>query len=302
MNFLNLLARLAELQPETLQGAAPRRAALTRLGQAGVALLPALITALPQQATAGTLDTRTRLDVLTLALTLEYLESEFYAQALGLVSGKGPANVDAFFGSAQNKSAIQAIQTHEASHVALFTRLITDAGSSVPAKPNFDFTGSKNGSRAALYPDVFSNFDTFLKVAQLLEDAGVRAYKGQVEYVQTDNALLESAVRIHSTEARHAAQIRTMRRKRGATVKSWVSPSDAPITAAGTTQNLAYAGEENRAQYLSGPRLVPFASTLPINVATPPLPDAEILAKVAEAFDEPLDAATATSLAQLFMY
>ncbi|UOQ78372.1 ferritin-like domain-containing protein [Hymenobacter sp. 5516J-16] len=171
----------------------------------------------------------TVLDVIKLALTLEYLESEFYTRALAL------PNAATFFGSTENRTAIQTIATHENQHVALLQRLLTEAGAVVPAKPNFDFTGSKNGAQPALYPDVFTNLDTFLRVAQLLEDAGVRAYKGQVEFLVSDNYLLEAFVRTHSTEARHASHIRTMRRQRGAVVKSWVSPSDAAITTAGTT-------------------------------------------------------------------
>lgn len=304
MDFLNLLARLASLDTDAPGTAAPRRAALTRLGQAGAALAPALLAALPTPASAGTQETRTRLDTLKLALKLELLENEFYSRALGLVPG-GPANPAAFFATTAIQTAIQTIQRHEAQHVTLFTRLITDAGSPLDAAPNFDFTGSKNGTRAALYPDVYTNLDTFLRVAQLLEDAGVRAYKGQVEFLQSDNFLLEAALRTHSTEARHAAHIRTLRRQRGATVKSWVSPSDTAITTTGTVPDAVYSTESNTMQYvLLGTTTVkvPFDSTLPINVGTPPLSAAAVLAKVAEAFDEPLDAATAESLLQLFTY
>lgn len=300
MHFLQLLAQLAELKPQQLDTSSPRRAALQRLGQAGSALLPAVLSALPAAA-RDVKDTRTPLDVLTLALTLEYLENEFYSRALGLVPG-GPTNPTAFFGTAANRAAIETIQRHEQQHVTLLTTLIQNSGSVVPAKPNFDFTGSKNGTRAALFPDVYTNLDTFLRVAQLLEDAGVRAYKGQVEFILTDNVLLEAALRTHSTEARHASHIRTMRRQRGAVVKSWVSPTDAAITTAGTVPAKAYLGEENISQYVPGLKRVPFDSSLPINVSTPPQPDAVILAKVAEAFDEPIDATTAVELAQLFIY
>lgn len=296
MDFLNLLARLADLSAETEAGAAPRRTALTRLGQAGATLLPAVVAALPRPAAAGVLDNSTVLDVLKLALTLEYLESEFYAQALAL------PNAAAFFGSADNRTAIQTVATHESQHVALLQRLLTQAGATVPAKPSFDFTGSKNGAQAALFPDVFTNFDTFLKVAQLLEDVGVRAYKGQVEFVQLDSLLLGTLLQLHSTEGRHAAHIRTMRRQRGAVVKSWVSPTDAAITTAGSVPDKAYTGESNTAQYTPAPRLIPFDTTLPINVGTPALSKEALLAKVAEAFDEPINAATATELAQLFIY
>ncbi|GGG30760.1 ferritin-like domain-containing protein [Hymenobacter glacieicola] len=298
MDFLTLLARIADLSPATTfpSDVSARRTALTRLGQAGAAVLPPVLAALPSLADAKVLNNSTILDAIKLALTLEYLESEFYTRALAL------PNATTFFGSAENRNAIQTIATHENQHVALLQRLLTEAGAVIPAKPNFDFTGSKNGAQSALYPDVFTNLDTFLKVAQLLEDAGVRAYKGQVEFLVSDNYLLEAFVRTHSTEARHASHIRTMRRQRGAVVKSWVSPSDAAITTAGSTPDKAYAGEATTAQYTPGPRVVPFETTLPINVGDPLLNREALLAKVAEAFDEPVDAATATELAQLFIY
>ncbi|TGE10137.1 ferritin-like domain-containing protein [Hymenobacter fodinae] len=292
MHFLKLLARLAETDTESLTLTGPRRTALRRLAQAGTAALPAVLTALPQPAVAR--DSRTVQDVLKLALTLEQLENAFYTQAL-----QQPLS---FFGTTENQAAIQTIQGHEQQHVALFTRLLVNAGATLDLTPRFDFTGSKNGAQAALYPDVFTNFDTFLRVAQLLEDTGVRAYKGQVEYIQFDNFLLESAVRAHSVEARHASHIRTMRRQRGATVKSWVSPSDAPIATTGSVAAKAYAGEDSFTQYLAGNNLVPFVDNLPINVAKPPLSQAAILAKVAEAFDEPLDGLTATEVVSLFIY
>ncbi|MBT9391876.1 ferritin-like domain-containing protein [Hymenobacter sp. NST-14] len=301
MDFLNLLARLADLDTTpALPAAAPRRAALGRLGQAGTALLPALLTGLSRPAAATPQNTKTRLDALHLALQLELLENEFYSRALGLVAGFSAVPF-----SATEKTAIQTIQQHEAQHVALFQRLITDSGSSLDPVVRYDFTGSKNGAQPALYPDVQTNPDTFLQVAQLLEDAGVRAYKGQVEFLQSDDYLLEAAVRTHSTEARHASHIRTMRRQRGATVKSWISASDAAITTPGSVPAKVYEGEDNITQYVTiGTSLVqvPFDSTLPINVGTPPLTPTQVLAKVAEAFDEPLNAQTATALLQLFTY
>lgn len=299
MKLLKLLAQLADLTPQQLSTAGPRRTALRRLAQAGTAILPAVLTALPQPAAAR--DVPTVLDILKLALTLSQLEAEFYSRALGLSSG-GPANPDSFLASAENKASIQTILVHEQQRVVQFTRLVQNSGGTLDTAPRFDFTGSRNGTQAALFPDVFTNFDTFLKVAQLLEDTGVRAYKGQVEYIQYDNFLLETALRAHSTEARHASHIRTIRRQRGATVKSWVSPSDAPIVAATSVAGKAYAGEDNFMQYLANNNAVPFVDSLPINVATPPLSQAAILAKVAEAFDEPITAATAGELLGLFTY
>ncbi|OWP62654.1 hypothetical protein CDA63_12840 [Hymenobacter amundsenii] len=308
MDFLNLLARLADLDTTALPAAAPRRAALGRLGQAGTALLPALLFAgaLPQPAAAAPQDTRTRLDVLLLARQISVFENEFYSQALGLVAGVAAVPL-----SATEKTAVQTLQQQEALRVALFSKLITDGGATLPTAPRYDFTGSKNGTKAALYPDLQTSPDTFLRVAQLLEDAGGRALLGQAEYVRNDGYLFEAVVRAQSVEARHASHIRTMRRQRGATVKSWVSPADAAITTAGTVAAKVYEGESNTVQVYTTTATatvaaatvsVPFSSTLPINVGTPPLTPAGILEKVAEAFDEPFDAIVYTNLADLFTY
>ncbi|UYZ63021.1 ferritin-like domain-containing protein [Hymenobacter weizhouensis] len=292
MDFLKLLSHLASADTPTPAAADTRRRALSRLAQTSAAALPAALSlalAPPAQARP----TASTYDALRLALTLEYLENEFYTRAL--------AKPTSFFGSAATRAAIQTIQSHEQQHVALLEGVLRSSGGTVPTKPNFDFTGSKNGTQAASFPDVFDNFDTFLQVAQLLEDAGVRAYKGQVEFLQADNFLLETALRAHSTEARHAAHIRTLRRQRGAQVKSWSSPTDAPVGPAAVAAQV-YANEQTTTQLLPGPRLVPFRESLPINVATPPLPLDAILAKVAEAFDEPLDGPSAEAIVGLFAY
>ena len=47
----------------------------------------------------------------------------------------------------------------------------------------------------------------FVATAIVLEDTGVRAYKGQAPFIQ-ETAVLEAALAIHSVEANHAAWIR----------------------------------------------------------------------------------------------
>lgn len=309
MDFLNLLARLADLDSTSAapQPAAPRRAALGQLGQAGTALLPALLlSALSQPATAGILDTRTRLDVLLLVRQLAALENELHSRALGLVAGYPALPL-----TAPEKAGIQLIQQQEAQRIALFSQLITDGGATLPATPRYDFTGSKNGTQAALYPDIQTNPDTYLLVAQVIKDAAVRVYKSQVDFVRSDIYLTETLLRTHSAEARHASHLRTLRRQRGAVVKSWVSPDDAEVPATSAAITRVYEGESSSIQAYNvsdangqlGPLVsVPFDSTLPINVATPPLSPEAILRKVAEAFDEPAEAVVATNVAALFTY
>jgi hypothetical protein len=165
---------------------------------------------------------------------------------------------------------------------------------------NFDYTGSKGGTRAALLPDVFTNRATFLALAQSFEDTGVRAYKGGAPLLISNNTVLEAALNIHSVEARHASHLRTMRRGGPQAVagspqsapKSWISGNDgggpaptitAPIYGAGTPAAM-YPSEANTTQ--AGVELTGSFVTA---------------AQASEAFDEPLDMATVLAIASNFM-
>ncbi|MGI9113912.1 MAG: ferritin-like domain-containing protein, partial [Chthoniobacterales bacterium] len=71
----------------------------------------------------------------------------------------------------------------------------------------------------------FSNYRTFLELAQTFEDTGVAAYKGQATNLITSSKLLTAALRIHSVEARHAAEIRRLRGE-----KPWTGAFDEPLS------------------------------------------------------------------------
>lgn len=164
-------------------------------------------------------------DALNLALTLEYLEDEFYrigVAAPGLIP-------------ASDKVVINQISKHETAHVKYLKAAL---GAAAVAKPMFDFTGGKGGTNGP-FKDVFTNYTTFLALAQTFEDTGVRAYKGQAGNVASNKAVLQVALQIHSVEARHASQVRRMRG-----LKGWIVGNDngGPVpqfTAA------SYNGEEN---------------------------------------------------------
>ncbi|UOQ53209.1 ferritin-like domain-containing protein [Hymenobacter cellulosivorans] len=292
MNILQLLADLAAVDSESYQRLSGRRGALASLGQTGRRAVAAAV-----PLAFGTMLTKaygrrsnTVLDAFTLALTLEYLESEFYKQALasGLVF---PGN---------SKAVFQQIYQHEQDHVAFLQETLRISGVTPPAKPLFDFTGSKNGKQAALFPTVFQDFATFLKVAQLLEDTGVRAYKGQADTLITDNDLLEAAIRIHAVEARHAAHIRNLRRAQGANVRAWVSSADEVITTAGVT-DAVYADEHlDRQQLPVADGKIPFFPTDTTQIVTTTPEKAKI--SIGEAFDEPISSTTASTIAALFIY
>ena len=250
------------IEPEIREKLISRRQALLNVGKLGLGALSAPLavsilandafgqsSALPQQI----------VDVLNFALTLEELESEFYTlenKAKNLIS-KGTSKV------------FDTLQDHEQAHVKLLRGVL---GKTAVAKPQFDFTAG------GTFPDVFSNYQTFLALSQAFEDTGVRAYKGQATNLMANGAILQTALQIHSVEARHAAMIRRIRGE-----KEWITGNSR-----GTLPPQAQAvcdGEENTVQ--GG---IDFAGA----GGTPP--DA-----ASQTFDEPLTRPQVLAIAGLFI-
>ena len=131
----------------------------------------------------------TDLDILNYALTLEYLESDFYKQGLSKAGLSGDAKMYA-----------EKLGEDESAHVDALTSAIKDAGGTPVAMPKFDFGGAVTGQKA------------FLKTAQTLEDTGVSAYNGAAPMIKA-TAVLASAGSIVQIEARHASLIRLLNDK-----------------------------------------------------------------------------------------
>lgn len=161
-------------------------------------------------------------DVLNFALTLEYLEDDFYRTAMNSAN-LIPRDTRAVFGQ---------ISKHETAHVNLLKSVL---GSKAAPKPQFDFTAG------GAFADVFRNYKTFLAVSQAFEDTGVRAYKGQAGNLQDNTKILTTALQIHSVEARHAAEVRRLRGEKG-----WIT-GDSRGTLPAPTQPI-YDGEGNTSQ------------------------------------------------------
>lgn len=200
-------------------------------------------------------------DVLNFALTLEYLEDEFYK------TGNAAANLI----PASDKTIFTQIGKHETQHVAFLVKAL---GDKAIKKPTFDF------QYGGAFGDVFTNYKTFVTVSSALEDTGVRAYKGQAGELLADPQILEYALQVHSVEARHAAMTRML----AATVtanpamKGWITGKEGAVP-------LIYAGEDNMTQ--GGVNLKGLASKSD--------------AAVTEAFDEPLTKAQVLTIAGPFI-
>lgn len=122
------------------------------------------------------------IDILNYALTLEYLEADFYKQGVAakLVSGR-------------EEELIVPIRDHEAAHVSAISSTISDLGGQPVATPKFKYPGP-----------TFKSRDAFLKTASTFEELGVTAYHGQVTRIKNPD-ILAAAASIAGVESRHAA-------------------------------------------------------------------------------------------------
>ncbi|WP_162910862.1 ferritin-like domain-containing protein [Hymenobacter oligotrophus] len=291
--MLSLLNQLATADASEQPTA--RRGALTQLARTAAATLPLALGAVAQPAMAQRAGTQ--LDALLLLLQVEWLQDEFYSRVLGDIAVTPP--VSASLVPADIQPDLTLIRAQQRQHIVRFEALIANSGGQIPARPRYDFTGSRGGTQAAAFADVFSNTETMLAVAQTLEDLSVRAYLGQLAALLSNDALLVLANRGLATEARHAAHLRQLRRQRGAAVKHWVSGTDngGPVP---TATAPVYAGEDRVRQLVTVSREIDLTTLTPLLPITPALTDAEKRAAATEALDEPLTAAAVQAVVALF--
>jgi hypothetical protein len=171
------------LQETAGRAGVTRGAALRRAMLGGGALIggASLLSGMSGTALAATEKATSDVDILNFALTLEYLEAAFYAEAVsgGKLSGEA-------------MKFAMVVAKDEAAHVAFLKGAL---GAKAVAKPKFDFKGTTMKQA------------TFLKTAMVLEDTGVSAYAGAAPMI-ANKKTLAAALSVHSVEARHAAWVR----------------------------------------------------------------------------------------------
>ncbi len=168
--------------------------------------------------------------ILNFALNLEYLEAEFYSNAVhghglpdSLTHGKGhrgpvEGGRAVHFRSRNIRGFATEIARDEYDHVVFLRSAL---GSAAVARPTINIRQSFTAAATAaglIKPgqtfDVYANEDNFLLGAFIFEDVGVTAYKGAAPLI-SNKTYLGAAAGILAVEAYHAANIRTVLYNRG---------------------------------------------------------------------------------------
>lgn len=274
---MNIIKFLEEFSTERLlEGKSSRRDIFGTFGtlgkKAAMAAIPLGLATMPSRTYAQTSGGGDPVAALQLALTLEYLEDEFYRTALDC--DVIPAGKD--------ETIMMQISKHETAHVAFLIAGLEGAGVTPVEKPKFDFTVggmfdpfNRNGiGKEAAYAQL-------LALSQAFEDTGVRAYKGQATNLM-GSPFLTAALQIHSVEARHASEIRRLRG-----LKGWITGNERGAGMPEATQAV-YDGEDNVTQGGVDVTTLGTDASFSVSAST-------------EAYDEPLSGDDSATIAGLFI-
>ncbi|ASV29221.1 ferritin-like domain-containing protein [Maribacter cobaltidurans] len=273
---MNIIKFLDEFTTDNLlEGKSSRREVFSKFSsiskKAAIAAVPFGLASIPKKVNAQSMSADP-IGALQLALTLEYLEDEFYD--LALQSGVLP--------SGRPETVYMQISKHEQAHVDFLIAGLEGAGVMPVEKPTFDFTvGGMFDPFNANGVGQDMAYAQLLALAQAFEDTGVRAYKGQAGNLLGSD-FLTPALQIHSVEARHASEIRRLRG-----LKGWITNNDRGMGMPEATQAV-YDGEENVMQ--GGLDVTTLGSGDPFSMGAS-----------TEAYDEPLTGEDATTIASLFI-
>ena len=156
--------------------------------------------AAPAATTASSSANTNDIGILNYALTLEYLETEFYAKVIAAKLFSGSVG-----------SLIKTFGAQEATHVAALTAAVKSLGGTPVAKVEGKFPITTAAATAEL--------------AYTVENLGASAYLGQAPLIQS-KTVLAAALAIHTVEARHASTIGTLVKKSVTPDGGFAKPAD----------------------------------------------------------------------------
>jgi rubrerythrin len=140
--------------------------------------------------------------ILNYALTLEYLETAFYADVVksGLFKGS-------------DLETIRKFGREEAEHVEALTQAVKQLGGKPAPEPRAEFP--------------LKSAKSVLELAGTVENLGAAAYLGQAANIESPE-VLASALAIHSVEGRHAAALNTLLGESVTPDGAFAVPADVP--------------------------------------------------------------------------
>jgi rubrerythrin len=136
-------------------------------------------------AEAGPPEPATDLEIVNFALFLEYLEEDFYKQVIESGEIKEPSLM----------RLMRSIHQNEIEHADLLAAVAQQLGGTPVARPKSRFGSVIDAGK-----------EKILETASTIENLGASAYLGQAPRIE-NLRILETALSIHTVEARHAAAL-----------------------------------------------------------------------------------------------
>ena len=298
MNFKNILKEIEQTDPEVYEKLSTRRGALKSFGsKAALAALPLALGSLFNKAYGKTTATSVVVTALNVILEMEYFEYNFYHTANSVDVGTG------IFIPLADAPGFTTIENHQKEHILLLNSVITALGGT-PFTPHYYSATALNPLFVPLAYDftagatytTFSDYDTFLGLAQVFEDTAVHAYKGQLGNILGNTSALTQAFQMQSAEGRHAAHVRLIRRNRNSADNPapWITNRVPPALPSHSISQFQpfYVNEDNVAQ-LAGISITSLPDSYSSTGTVPVI-------SAAAAFDEGYTSAQITTLLQPF--
>ncbi|MES2701365.1 MAG: ferritin-like domain-containing protein [Bacteroidota bacterium] len=219
MNFKNILNDISASEAD--ESLSSRRHVLRSFGsKVALAALPFAIGSLFNK-TYGQTGSKL-IEALNLALEIDYMQYNFYH----IANNTGDLIPPSTFSGNNDTAGFRTIEQQQLAHINFLKTTITALGG-VPFTPKnynpldvnppfvpsaYDFTARKSSTYAPIFVNVFASYPKFLMLAQLLEDVAVKAYAWGMQDALGNTTILTQMFQLQTTEARHAAHVRLMRR------------------------------------------------------------------------------------------